>query len=149
MTRKIISIGGEISKSLASLPEPTNPGVSAIEQAKAAIQRNSLEREFSLLLLGLPNIPPPTREYQFSPPRRWRFDFAWPEPKFAVEIHGGTYLNGGHNRPLQFKKDCEKHNAAVLLGWKLLLFTRDHIKSGEAQSVLAQLFGNPDSTSGR
>ena len=30
----------------------------------------------------------PLREYKFHPRRDWRFDFAWPEKKLAVEIQG-------------------------------------------------------------
>ena len=30
------------------------------------------------------------------PTRRWRFDFAWPDPMVAVEIEGGLYQSGRH-----------------------------------------------------
>src|SRR5687768_16750315 len=31
-----------------------------------------------------------------TPARRWRFDFAWPELKVAVECDGGTFTGGRH-----------------------------------------------------
>ena len=31
------------------------------------------------------------QEYRFHPPRQWRFDFACPTKKLAIEIEGGHY----------------------------------------------------------
>lgn len=61
------------------------------------------------------------REHRFAPPRRWRFDFAWPEYKVAVEIDGGQWKTGGgrHNRD----SDREKMNAAAALWWCVLRFS--------------------------
>lgn len=64
----------------------------------------------------------PVRQYKFHPVRKWRFDFAWPDDRLAVEVHGGTFSQGGHSRGSGQEKDFEKSNAAVVLGWRLLLF---------------------------
>ena len=66
-------------------------------------------------------IPAPETEYRFHPPRRWRFDFAWPAQKVAVEIEGILYQDGGsrHQRGAGFVADCEKYEAALLLGWRV------------------------------
>jgi hypothetical protein len=50
----------------------------------------------------------------------------------AVEIQGGIYTGGRHSRAKGYNNDCEKHNEAILLGWRLLLVTTDHVSSGEA-----------------
>ena len=71
-------------------------------------------------------------EYRFSAPRRWRFDFAWPERMLALEIEGGVHNRGRHTRPIGFEKDCEKYNCALVLGWKVLRVTRNHIVCGDA-----------------
>jgi hypothetical protein len=34
-------------------------------------------------------IIPPEREYVFAEGRRFRFDFAWPRQRLAVEVDGG------------------------------------------------------------
>ena len=70
------------------------------------------------------------REYRFAPPRRWRFDFAWPDKKLAVEIEGGVWSKGRHTRGKGFINDCDKYNAAVLLGWRVLRFTDKHLNDG-------------------
>jgi very-short-patch-repair endonuclease len=74
----------------------------------------------------------PESEVRFHPVRRWRFDFAWPELMLALEIDGGIYVRGRHVTPVGFRKDCEKLNTALTLGWRVLRVVPDHIKSGEA-----------------
>jgi very-short-patch-repair endonuclease len=76
------------------------------------------------------------REYRFHPVRRWRFDIALTRQRIAIECDGGLYINGRHSRGASQEKDYEKHNAAVVLGWRVLKFGPNHIKSGEAVKVV-------------
>ena len=76
-------------------------------------------------------LPVPEREYRFHPKRRWRFDYAWPDKKIAVEVEGGTWIYGRHNHPSGFLKDIEKYNSAVILGWRILRYTPQQIAQGE------------------
>ena len=71
------------------------------------------------------------REYRFAPPRHWRFDFAWPAVKLAVEIEGGVWSRGRHTRGKGFIADCDKYNAATMLGWRVLRFTRQHLEDSD------------------
>lgn len=71
-------------------------------------------------------------EVRFHPERRWRIDFAFAEQRLAVEVEGGGWVNGRHNRGAGMEKDIEKYNALTLAGWRLLRFTGRAIKSGEA-----------------
>ncbi len=84
-------------------------------------------------------LPEPEREYRFANPRLWRFDFAWPDYRLAVECEGGIWAGGRHTRGAGFERDCEKHNQAILSGWRILRFTRRQIDSGEALRVLEQV----------
>jgi very-short-patch-repair endonuclease len=59
-----------------------------------------------------------TREYRFHPTRRWRFDFAFPSVKLAVEIDG----RGKHQTVAGVRADCEKANEAIRMGWRVLRF---------------------------
>lgn len=85
----------------------------------------------------------PVRELTFHPKRKWRFDFAWPDKKIAVEVEGGTWQIGRHQRASGFAADCEKYNAAAVLGWRVLRFTTEMIVSGaaidEVRAILAAL----------
>ena len=68
----------------------------------------------------------PEREYRFDSRRKWRFDFAWPRVKVAVEIDGRGY---GHQSYVGVDEDAEKQNAAIELGWIVLRFTSGTIAS--------------------
>jgi len=77
-------------------------------------------------------LPAPERELRFHGTRKWRFDFAWPNIKLAVEVEGGTWARGRHSRGSGFAGDAEKYNEAALLGWRILRFTGDQVNSGAA-----------------
>jgi len=59
----------------------------------------------------------------------WRFDFAWPERRIALEIQGAVWTGGKHARGAGMVKDYEKANAAALLGWRLLYAEATMIRS--------------------
>ena len=54
------------------------------------------------------------KEYKFHPTRRWRFDYAIPEHKIALEVEGGVWTGGRHTSPKGFLNDIEKYNTATL-----------------------------------
>ena len=72
-------------------------------------------------------LPIPVREHRFHPTRKWRFDLAFIKEKLAIEIEGGVWIIGRHNRGAGFIKDMEKYNEATFYGWKLLRFTPDDV----------------------
>lgn len=59
-----------------------------------------------------------TREYRFHPERRWRFDVAFPSQRLAIEFDG----RGRHQTVVGARGDSEKRNAAVCMGWRVLVF---------------------------
>jgi very-short-patch-repair endonuclease len=81
-------------------------------------------------------LPPPEREFAFCAERKWRFDFAWSRIKVGVEVEGGTWVSGRHARGEGYRRDCEKYNAAQLMGWKVLRFTTEMVADGTAVRVL-------------
>lgn len=74
-------------------------------------------------------------EHKFHSSRRWRFDFAFVAQRLAVEVEGGAFSGGRHTRGLGFVADCEKYNAAVLGGWRVLRYVprKDWIAGAVAQ----------------
>ena len=76
------------------------------------------------------------REFRFSDKRRWRFDFAVPKIFLAVEIEGGTWANGRHNRGKGYEADCEKYAEAMIRGWRVFRFTTKMILDGRARSMI-------------
>ena len=90
------------------------------------------EEAFAFHLRVAPGVPAPEREYRFDPSRRWRFDFAWPAQKLAVEVEGGTFSGGRHTRGSGFEKDAEKYAEAVLAGWRVLRVSTAMVIDGRA-----------------
>ncbi len=81
-------------------------------------------------------LPEPTFEHRFAPPRRWRFDLAWPDEHIAVEIEGGTWVYGRHSRPAGYEADCEKYAEAALAGWLVLRVTGHMVNDGRALRLI-------------
>lgn len=84
-------------------------------------------------------IPKPVYEYRFAPPRRSRFDLAWPDHRVAVEVQGGIWTQGRHSRGKGMLADMEKFNNATLTGWRVLLVTPDQLCTTATMDMLRQL----------
>ena len=96
----------------------------------------SVGEHFLEVLLMANRISGWEREYKFHPTRKWRFDFAWPLEKFAVEIEGGVWSGGRHTRGKGFIEDCIKYNEAVMLGWRVIRVTTEMVENGEAMAYI-------------
>ncbi len=68
-------------------------------------------------------FPAPVAEYRFHPTRKWRFDFAWPSLLLGLEVNGGAWIYGRHNRAASYLRDLQKYNAAAALGWRIFYLT--------------------------
>jgi very-short-patch-repair endonuclease len=79
-------------------------------------------------------LPEPVREFEFHPLRGWRFDFAWPAIKFAVEVDGEV-----HRIKERFHADIEKRAVALLNGWDVLHVGGREVRSGQAIAWLKAL----------
>lgn len=75
----------------------------------------------------------PQREVELIPNRKCRFDFYFRERDLAVEIEGATRFGlSRHSRGEGFEDDCRKYNAAAHLGIKVMRFTTNMVRTGEA-----------------
>ncbi len=81
-------------------------------------------------------IPAAEAEHRFHPTRKWRFDFAWPEQRVALEMEGGVWTKGRHTRPKGFLKDMQKYNAAAVLGWRVVRVTPKGLFAGATVQLL-------------
>lgn len=103
-----------------------------IQPAKTTPKNSSpLEALFEFQLVSR-ETPAPRKEYRFCEARAWRFDFAWPSLKLAVEIEGGARSGGRHTTGSGFAADCEKYSAAAILGWSVIRATGEQVKNGQA-----------------
>jgi len=79
----------------------------------------------------------PVPELVFHPKRKWRFDYAWPNQKVALEVEGGVWIQGRHTRGSGFVKDMEKYNAAAMLGWRVLRVQPKDLLTKETLAMVA------------
>ena len=110
------------------------------------MSKSDLEATFAFQLRAF-GVPEPEREYMFAKEamgRRWRWDFCWPSHMLAVELEGGVWSRGRHTRGAGFIADCEKYNAATLLGWRLLRFTRQSVDDWSGAEMVAEMLGGSD-----
>lgn len=108
---------------------------------KGVKRANSKGDVFTFLLhqrLGIECV----REYRFHPTRQWRFDYAIPDLRIAIEIDGGIWINGRHNRASGYLGDMEKFNAAATLGWVVLKFTPQEQYCQKTLELITQTIAN-------
>lgn len=103
-------------------------------------------------------IPPAQREYRFAavavglgPGLRarlsaaglqdWRFDFAWPSARVAIEVDGAVWTAGRHTRGGGYESDARKGNAAIDMGWSVYHVTSSMLRTGEASRLLDTIRG--------
>lgn len=94
------------------------PVCAAITPKPAVAPQNDGDRQREVMRLYLEENMPAgwVKEYRFDPVRRWRFDYAWPEPRFALEVDGF----GRHTMPKGAIADDEKFASAAVQGWLVL-----------------------------
>jgi very-short-patch-repair endonuclease len=124
---------------------PTAPAkrqLTPAEREERKAQREQWERrlEGELQLYRPHMVPAWEREYHFHPTRRWRFDFAWPGVRLAVEIEGLSSGKSRHTTFAGYAEDTVKYNTAALMGWRVLRFTQSQIRSGEARDLIVHHF---------
>lgn len=120
--------GGRLKELLKEHKEPARKMTEPEKQLKLE-KLNKTKNLVKLFveILRADGIPLPVQELIFSPTRKFRFDLAWPDHKVAMEIEGGVWMNGGHNRGKGFTKDIEKYNHAAELGWTVLRCVPDDL----------------------
>lgn len=121
---------------------------------RAKISPSRLETKFELFWrsLGGPELE---REFRFHPERKWRADFAHTTSRTLIEIEGGIYIQGRHNRAAGFVADAEKYLEAFLAGWTVVRLTSAQITAPNVERLIRRLdfdtgtspHGNPPSTS--
>jgi hypothetical protein len=68
------------------------------------------------------NIPY-EKEYKFLQNRKFKFDWAFPDEKIAIEYEGIFSKKSRHTGVIGYSKDTTKYNLAVIDGWKVLRYT--------------------------
>lgn len=83
---------------------------------------------FILNFLELEYVP----ELKFSKDRKFRFDWAIPSLKAAIEYEGISGKKSRHTTFSGYSTDTEKYRLAAIEGWKVLRYTVSNYKCLEA-----------------
>jgi very-short-patch-repair endonuclease len=102
----------------------------------AAKPPSRLEDRF-LKLWRLACGPELEKENRFDSERRWRADFAHLPTRCLIEIEGGIWVNGRHNRAAGFNADLEKYLEAGLSGWRVFRLGPDQIQFALVERLVA------------
>lgn len=107
------------------------------KRKKTALAQNSEKITDAFTLLCRKELQQEcVKEFRFHPKRKWRFDYAFPAVKLALEVEGGVWTRGRHTRPQGFLNDIEKYNTATLLGWRVLRTTPDELYTNGTLNML-------------
>lgn len=103
-----------------------------LRRERAQARRESLELEMLQQIRAARVADTMQQQYQWHESRRWRADFAWPDRRVLLEVHGATWVMGRHNRGTGYAEDRRKANEAQLRGWTYIEATAEHVRSGQA-----------------
>lgn len=81
-------------------------------------------------------FPLPEPEHVFCAHRGWKFDFAWPDVRIALELEGGTFMQGRHSSGPGQRADMEKYNEAQIRGWLVLRVETSKARSARMMGLL-------------
>ena len=98
-------------------------------EAKLARELKTLKIEFE-------------QEFEFHQARKWRADFHLVGKKILVEVEGAIWSGGRHTRGKGYLGDLEKYNAATMMGYQVIRFSTDQVKSGHAIQQIEKMVGD-------
>ncbi|MFV5503637.1 DUF559 domain-containing protein [Acinetobacter sp. 226] len=82
------------------------------------------------------------QEFKFHPERKWKADFHLVGKKILVEVEGGIWSGGRHTRGKGYIGDMEKYNAATMMGYQVIRFSTEQVKSGLAIQQIEKMVGD-------
>jgi hypothetical protein len=102
-------------------------------------EQEESEREFEFQCRAH-KLPIPHKQYHWARDlgRNFRCDFAWPQYRLLLEVHGGIWMPAGvgaHSGGKAITADIHKAQHAVLLRLHLLPVTTGQVKNGEAIDI--------------
>lgn len=109
--------------------QPRGAKVESIGESLLATQLKALKIEFE-------------QEFKFHPKRKWRADFHIVGKKILVEVEGGIWSGGRHTRGKGYIGDMEKYNSATIMGFQVLRFSTEQVKSGLAVQQIEKMVGD-------
>lgn len=109
--------------------QPSGAKVFSQGEATLSLQLKALKIEFE-------------QEFKFHPKRKWKADFHLVGKMILVEVEGGIWSGGRHTRAKGYIGDMEKYNAATMMGYQVIRFSTEQVKSGLAVQQIEKMVGD-------
>jgi very-short-patch-repair endonuclease len=106
-----------------------------LAKAKRDADRRNLTAAFEQVWQALEG-PELVIEYRFHAARQWRADYAHIGARVLIELEGGVWSGGRHNRGQGYINDCQKYNAATALGWSVFRLATGMIAVDNVQPII-------------
>lgn len=151
---KAAGIGNAEPVALVRVGDAVKASKAPAKMVRDAAHRHRAHQPYFVILTSMlrpHGVSEPRTEYLFDSVRRWRFDFAWPGAdapgwhgtplKLAIEIDGGLFVNGAHNRGMALLGQYEKDREAQLQGWMVLRYSPQqlHLAAVDVLTVFDRL----------
>lgn len=138
------ALGYKVTGNVLVKASPIYEGTAVAIQPMPTEKRSGFQSPWSpkfylVLMRHMMRVPQP--EYKFHPTRKWRFDYAWPEYKLALEVDGGIWTQGRHTRGSGRLGDMEKFNHAAMLGWRILYVTPQQLCTAQTADMIRKAMG--------
>lgn len=100
---------------------------------------SALEKQFLNQCIAI-GLPEPEQQIQFIPGRRYKADFLFNDAMLVVEVDGGAYIRGRHNRAAGRSADCERDILAILNGYTVIRLTTNMVKNGDGIKYTKKIY---------
>ena len=122
-------IGAPKSKRSSKRPKVKSQKVPNEFEAKLALELKALKLDFE-------------QEFKFHQSRKWRADFHLKGRMILIEVEGGIWSGGRHTRGKGYIGDMQKYNAATMMGYQVIRFSTEQVKSGLAIQQIEKMVGD-------
>ena len=109
--------------------QPRGAKVESVGESLLATQLKAFKIEFE-------------REFKFHHKRKWKADFHITGKHILVEVEGGIWSGGRHTRAKGYLGDLEKYNTATMMGYQVIRFSTEQVKSGLAVQQIEKMVGD-------
>ena len=101
--------------------------INETKKPKIVIVKRSVEKDTIHAILDMLKLTNQIEDYvtelQFNENRKFRFDWAIPSLRVAIEYEGIFSKKSRHTTVNGFSEDCVKYNLATCSGWRVLRYT--------------------------
>lgn len=109
---------------------------STVKTARESVGESTLAMQLRVVKIQF------EQEFRFHPKRKWKADFHLIGRKILIEVEGGIWSGGRHTRGKGYIGDMEKYNSATMMGYQVIRFSTEQVKTGSAIEQIEKMVGD-------